>query len=392
MNAKPRRSMRIFITAHNSRVGGGISVAKNLISAFGRLAPQHEYFFTIPSSLGYEECCAIAPCYEKLVYCCPGLVKRWLWETTALVRIMKAFHPDVIFNMANHGFIKPCVPQATLIQDPHLFYPLRQFGEVAPLGRLIFWYHRQHLRRSLRATQILLCQTDVAQQRLMDTYRLPYAPEIIPNQLSNIMVFDNSDLPKPAVLQRFDNQFKLFVPTRYYAHKNLEVIPKLFERYRGLLKDVTFILTISEDEHSRAARLLKRIKNVASNTNLVAVRNLKQDELPAFYRYSDALFLPTLLESFSSAYLEAMRYERPIITSDMDFAHTICGNAAVYVDPYDVTSIYKGIMAVKKSTDLREGLVRAGRERLTDKGQSWDEIGMSIIKILERIGDDESNG
>jgi glycosyltransferase involved in cell wall biosynthesis len=298
---------------------------------------------------------------------------------------MRAFRPDVIFNTANRGFINPPAPQATFIHDSHLFYPSRQFGEAAPLDRMIFWYHRRHLRRSVRATQMLFCQTDIAQRRLKETYGLRYSPEIIPNQLADLGDIESTEMPTLSHPGALDGQFKLFVPTRYYAHKNLEVIPRLFDRYRDHMKDITVILTLSADQHRRAARLLRQIKRVSSDINLLAVGNLNRDELYSFYRYSDALFLPTFLESFSLTYLEAMRLERPIITSNMDFAHNICGDAAVYVDPYDTSSVLEGIMAVKNSADLREKLTKAGKGRLTLKKRSWDDIGKTVIKVLEDL-------
>jgi glycosyltransferase involved in cell wall biosynthesis len=52
-------------------------------------------------------------------------------------------------------------------------------------------------------------------------------------------------------------------------------------------------------------------------------------ECASLYKECDAMFLPTLLECFSASYIEAMYMEKPIVTSDLDFAHTVCGNSAL---------------------------------------------------------------
>ncbi|MCB0323642.1 MAG: glycosyltransferase, partial [Bdellovibrionales bacterium] len=69
------------------------------------------------------------------------------------------------------------------------------------------------------------------------------------------------------------------------------------------------------------------------------------EELSAVYARADALFMPTLLESFSGAYVEAMSFRKTILTSDRDFAREICSEAAFYFDPLDVDSIIEAIEA-----------------------------------------------
>ena len=182
--------MRIFITSHNTRHTGGISVARNLIAAFSRVAPRHDYFVTIPPGLDYEECCRKLPRCQHLAYrhseqhWCSEQVKRWRWETFALPAIVRQFRPDVIFNMANRGFLSPPAPQATLIMDAHLFYPFSQFGKITLKERLMFHYHRRHLRHSLRHTQLLFCMTTVGADRLRATYRTSVPIKLCPNQFS----------------------------------------------------------------------------------------------------------------------------------------------------------------------------------------------------------------
>jgi len=131
--------MRIFITNHGSRFGGGISVARNLLSAFGRIAPQHEYFVTIPANLGYEEHCKTMPNCQMWANPQMNLAQRWLWETFRLPGIVHRTKPDVIFNIANRGFQSPRAPQATLVQDSHLFpqcHARERFFRSQPLSRV----------------------------------------------------------------------------------------------------------------------------------------------------------------------------------------------------------------------------------------------------------------
>lgn len=383
--------MRIFITSHNARNGGGISVARNLIAAFGRVAPNHDYFITIPPDLGYEECCQEAPRCQYLAYrhpqqhWCSGQVQRWRWETFALPDLVRRFRPDVIFNMANRGFLSPPAPQATLILDAHLFYPFSQFGRISLRDRMMFHYHRRHLQKSLRHTRLLFCMTSVGARRLRACYRTGVPISLCPNHFSVYASPPEATLDVPAALKPLQDRFTLFVLTHYYPHKNLEIIPKVFERYRQELEGVVVVLTLSPEQSPQARRLLASIGAKGLGGTIVTVGPLAQEDLAAHYTYTDALFLPTLLELFSGTYIEAMTYGRPILTSDMDFSRAVCGNAAEYFDPFDPQSICQSILKLKNNPELSGRLVKAGKAMLRAGASSWDEIAQEVMKGLEKL-------
>jgi glycosyltransferase involved in cell wall biosynthesis len=98
------------------------------------------------------------------------------------------------------------------------------------------------------------------------------------------------------------------------------------------------------------------------------------------------MFLPTLLECFSASYAEAMKLQKPIITSDMGFAHTVCKDAALYANPMDENNIAAKIIELSTSYELQENLVKKGVERLQMFGTSQDrarryiQICQSLVK------------
>lgn len=52
----------------------------------------------------------------------------------------------------------------------------------------------------------------------------------------------------------------------------------------------------------------------------------------------------------------------PICTSDLDFARTLCGNAAVYFNPLDAKDIAHKLNKVINDDYLKDKLLRAGDE------------------------------
>jgi glycosyltransferase involved in cell wall biosynthesis len=96
------------------------------------------------------------------------------------------------------------------------------------------------------------------------------------------------------------------------------------------------------------------------------------------------MFLPTLLECFSASYAEAMQLNKPIITSDMGFAHTVCKDAALYVNSMDADDIASKIIELSTSYELQQDLVSKGVKRLEVFGSSHDRA-KRYLEICEAL-------
>ena len=91
---------------------------------------------------------------------------------------------------------------------------------------------------------------------------------------------------------------------------------------------------------------------------------LKTVDCPAAYASSDALFLPTLIETFSASYPESMKMKKPILTSDLDFAKDVCNDAALFFDPTDPQNIADTIEEIILNKKLYNSLTKKGIKRL----------------------------
>ena len=84
------------------------------------------------------------------------------------------------------------------------------------------------------------------------------------------------------------------------------------------------------------------------------------NDCPYLYSKSDALFLPTLVETFSASYPEAMIMNKPILTSDYPFSRSVCKDAALYFDPYDINDVMSKIFEITSNKDLYNSLINKG--------------------------------
>jgi len=385
---------RIAIIAHPLHAGGGISVGRNLIAALAKVAPEHDYLISIPSGLGYEEVVALVQSHELSVFRYRGnLLKRWRYERTELKPALRRFRPDLILPLASKGVGRFECPQAILCHNSYLWYPSKHYGSYPPKEMVIMyltiWILRFCLRRDLKDPRnILLHQTLSARDRIANFFDLRATPIHCPNAVSNFTTRCDDTHSTPDRIHRYADRFKMFYLARYYPHKNIEAIVETFRRYRGDLQDAVVFITIGANQHAGARRLLQAIERYNLQDHVVNVGPLAQEELGGWFSHCDALLMPTLLESFSASYLEAMHFGLPILTSDLDFAREICEDAAFYFDPWDTASIRNAIIEVKNRPDMAKELVAKGKECLARMDNTWEGIAMGVLEAIQAVADE----
>lgn len=95
--------------------------------------------------------------------------------------------------------------------------------------------------------------------------------------------------------------------------------------------------------------------------------------LKSLYHYAYALIYPSLNEGFGYPPLEAMYEGCPVLTSAIASLPEVCGDAALYFNPYLITEIKMRILELEDES-VRQKYIERGRlrQRLIEKRQSED--------------------
>lgn len=170
-------------------------------------------------------------------------------------------------------------------------------------------------------------------------------------------IFSSKNQPVFKLEERIKNEFRFLTVSANYPHKNLEIIKKIVPLLEAKNINVSFWVTIPDKEFNHVFAGFERwIKNIGP----VDIKYV-----PSIYKQCDALFLPTLLETFTASYPESMIMGKPILTSDLSFARDICGNAAEYFNPIDVKDIANKIEKIVSDEKRREDLIKEGYKQLS---------------------------
>lgn len=105
-------------------------------------------------------------------------------------------------------------------------------------------------------------------------------------------------------------------------------------------------------------------KEIARNLeNVHLLGHVSADDLRYLYGGAYCFVFPSLYEGFGLPPLEAMSSGCPVITSKVSSLPEVCGDAALYVDPYDINDMSEKIAELLNNQKLRTELVEVGRAR-----------------------------
>jgi len=247
-----------------------------------------------------------------------------------------------------------------------------------PSSAARYWIRRWMLLAEFRreADKVWI-ETQTARDELCRTLRWPRSRvSVITNTQGSQYEHHQASRAQPSERDHREPYTLLYLAADY-PHKNYALIAQLIPvlAKRGI--PVRFMVTLPADAFERSFG-----GGHVDGESLVNLGPLDPDDCPASYESADAVFIPTLLEIFSAAYPEAMAMGRPILTSDMDFAREVCGNAAIYFDPQSPDSAADAIERLVSDPDLQRELVENGRRRLTE----FDSAASRTEKLFDILG------
>lgn len=352
--------MRILINTASNSTEGGLQVAKSIIEECCEL-PDHQFMVVLSAALApffpFEKKGNVE--FSSLSYRPVQRLYTLRNPASDLKLFENAFQPDVVFTTSGPAYWRPKAPHLVGFNLAHNVYSDSPFFRILNWPQRMEWIIKRISTRffMLRDADAWVVQTDDINTRLRKWLKRENVYTV-----SNTASSHFRDLAvKPtrnADPQSSKGPFKLLVLSSYFLHKNLELVNEICNLMREMgITDLHFTMTLHEND-------FKRVIEPKNREFVTNVGKQRPQDCPGLYRQCNALFLPTLLECFSANYVEAMCMGRPIVTTDLGFARTICQDAALYFEPLNATDALNRIIELRSSTEVYQKLVEAGSRQL----------------------------
>lgn len=377
--------MKIALLAHNLRGGGAYTLGENVIINFVRLASEHKIVITALKGFDYNFLREFSN-VSLWEFDSKGWRDR-LQVEKEVARRLNGWNCDWAWWLGNMGIIFPNCRQSVYIRNAYAVdYPIRNWG-AAPLFFILKQKLRNiFIRRTLRRCVNAYVQTETMRTRLLRTYPFldknhiglcpvpPLFERVRKNPSKQTLTLMHELSQKDA------GKFRALYVSMFNPHKNMDRVIEMFCKYRNELHEVVLYITAKKLNTGYQGNLWKKVKEAGLEESIRFLGIFPQTDVPALFDACDVVFFPSLLETVGHGHNDALFFGRPLIASDLDFAHDICGDAAYYVNPFSTENMKNALLALKNDSVLCKKLVERGRKRLEINSLRWEQI---IGRILE---------
>lgn len=372
--------MKLVINTAHQRFGGAIQVALSFIYECRRF-PEHEYYVWVGSGVRKALDESVFPANFYFQYFDFGIItfRKTFVISRSLRRAELEIKPDCIIATSGPSYFHSRAPQVIGYNLPLYIYPESPYLQQLLLKKRLklFLKRKAHFYFFKRDANAYVVQTEDVNQRVRKALGTT-AVHTVTNTASQY--YSQKKLTAPKLPNKEPDRFRFLTLSSYYPHKNLEMIPAVLEELhqRGI-DTVDFILTLKDEDFQ---------DHIRNHPNIINVGPVPPPEGPGLYAECDGMFLPTLAECFSASYPEAMAMGKPIVTTDLSFARSICDSAALFFEPKNAESAAEEIIRLIRDEALQQRLVHNGALQLNtfDSPQQRAKKYINLCKQLAKEG------
>jgi glycosyltransferase involved in cell wall biosynthesis len=369
--------LRIAIDAHSvgTELGGNESYATNLIEALAEIDTANHYTLYVTRR----------EAVERFSNRWPNFVVRATLPHTPLVRIpltlsaeLRKNPVDVLHVQFTAPPFSPC-PVVVSIHDLS-FEHLPQTFKRRSRTQL-----RMTVRRSARKAAQVVALSEHARSDIITTYGLrPEKLNVIPLAAPSYFgpVEDAAELQRVRQIYGIEPNYILTVGS-IQPRKNLSRLIAAYSSLRHAQREVKLPQLVLVGKCAWLYdETLRTIKELEVSNSVVLTGYVPEANLPALYSGALCFVYPSYFEGFGLPPLEAMKCGAPVIVSNKTSLPEVVGQAAILVDPFDISDIASAIEKVISNSNLRSHLRVKGfeRARLFD----WRETARQTVAVYKK--------
>lgn len=303
------------------------------------------------------------------------------WHQFRLPRLARDLKLEVLHVPSYRRMLwrQPCPLVATI----HDLAPFRVRGKYD--WKRMF-YGKVIARRLARRQDALIAISENTARDLRQFFSAPAERiSVIHNGIEHAR-FLPGDMPtsKSLVAKRFNltKPFFLYVARLEHPGKNHVRLIEAFSQFKTATQADWQLALAGSDWHGAAA-IHAAIKASPVAADIRTLGFVGDPDLPDLYRAADGFVFPSLYEGFGLPPVEAMACGSPVICSTRGSLSEVTGEAALVIDPENVSDISAKLTQLAGDGALRERLRHAGFAQAASF--NWQRTARETVAVYERV-------
>ncbi len=303
----------------------------------------------------------------------------YLWFEHRLPKLIKTLKPDVFLSPDGYLSLNANVKTLAVIHDINFFhYP----QDLPFFSRLFYnYYFPKYAEKATRIATVSefskndICTSYGIQKNKIDVVGNGYNIEY--------KLLDIAGKTKIKAKYTNSRDFFIFVGS-LSPRKNVENMLLAYQSFIDR-NDKIIDLIIVGDNLFMTKSIKQTWQKLKHKDNIHFVGRLEPKEISKLVASAIALLLVSKLEGFGIPVVEACACRTPVIVSNVSSLPEVAGNAAIYVNPFEVSSISDALYKMANDDELRKKLSENTIE--ISKKYSWDKSAKLLWNsVLKTVG------
>jgi glycosyltransferase involved in cell wall biosynthesis len=297
-----------------------------------------------------------------------NFLKRLFYEQIIIPFYSQKFKIDIIFNP---NIFTPVLTKKPIVVTIHDLIYLKEKQIIKKIYYTILTYFIR-IRKIFIVTPSNFSKNEIINNLKIKANRIRVIYEGIPtlNGFSNDLQIS---LKIKDIIEKYKPYF--FYIGRITSHKNIKNIIEAFQMFSSKNNNFYLVLAGPLDDEN--------FKKFFKNEHILYLDKANEREKILLYKNSFCLTFPSLYEGFGLPVLEAQSLGVPVLTSNTSSLPEVAGEGALYVDPYNVEEIAKGMERIAFDENLRKDLIQKGYENI--KRFSWEKAANELLNLFKSI-------
>jgi len=319
--------------------------------------------------------------YPNVEYLCfPNVKRSWIkriyFEYFFLKKLSLELHPYLWISLHDMTPNVISEKQAVYCHNPAPFYKTQLKDLYFSNTVFIFSLFYKYLYKiNLKKNSFVIVQQNWIKDAFSSMFDLPEEKIIVAAPILN------QKRVMPKELKYFDDQklYRFFYPALPRVFKNFELLCESAKILSVEIGDkFEVIITINGEENRYARWIYKKYKNISQ---IKFVGLLSHDKMEEYYQSANCLVFPSKLETWGLPISEFIPYKRPILVSDLLYAHeTVLG--AEKVDFFDVNKAENLAEKMRRLINGDQNFLKTYKKEIDNDSviSSWENLFEIILK------------
>lgn len=300
-----------------------------------------------------------------------------IWFNYSVTRALKKYKADLFFSPDGFLSLRTKVPQVGVIHDLNF----EHYPQDIPKG--VSKYLKKYFPKFAEKAAHIITVSAYSKKDITKQYGISPAKITVAHN-------GGSDKFHPVPLneqQRIRERYTAGKPYFIFVgalhpRKNLSRLLRAFEVFKQQqVSDIQ--LLIVGTPLFKGSGPSETLAELTCKDQVHFSGHVQLEELTLLMGSALVLTFVSYFEGFGIPMVEAMRSETPILAARATSLPEVGGDAAIYVDPFDIDSIASGMTRISQDAELRAELIALGRKRAS--AFTWNQTAEKIWQVLGQV-------